>query len=283
MNNIIICFTISDDNFYDKTVVEMQKYLFDCFSIEDPQSSLLAFETESFTEYTKFERKIKVVKFFNKIYAKIQNPNLKIEEISPYISFGIKYKGNENIPNCGLTPNITKEYIYDYKIYQEYENRINCINKDFKFTSADQSFFLSFYSNFKLSKIDFEFCKKFYIKNIAKITGREHIGFLVLKVGIDYLETYKNIFNDLCNRTKEINNLSTFKFQFLQCFVTSESKALSSPDKSSPILSSFSFLRKIYTKLIQFSYYLKKKLIMPKKLEKKFNVSIRIFVFKFFY
>ncbi|KAM0673661.1 hypothetical protein GVAV_002749 [Gurleya vavrai] len=259
---IIICFTIPNNNFLNKTVVEMQKYLFDCFSIKNPQSSLLAFETEYMLQNTKLNRKIKVVEFFNKIYTKIQNPNLKIEKISPYISFGIKYKGNEKIPNGVIAPNITKEYIFDYEINQDQYNKIKCIDKDFKFTSVYQDFFLSFYSNFKLSKIDFEFCKKFYIKNIAKITIKENIGFLVLKSENNNLEIYKNIFNDLCNKTKQIYNCDTIKFKFKQCFFTIKPKELFTSDKSSPISSSFLFLQKIYAKIIQFSYYLKKKLKM---------------------
>ncbi|KAM0674346.1 hypothetical protein GVAV_001959 [Gurleya vavrai] len=259
---IIICFTIPDGIFLGLTVVEMQKYLFDCFSIEDPQSSLLAFETKYFSEYTDTIRNTRVVEFFNKIYTKIQNPNLKIEKISPYISFGIKYKGNEKIPNGVIAPNITKEYIFDYEIYQDQYDKIDCIDDDFKFTSVYQDFFLSFYSNFELSKTDFEFCKKFYIKNIAKITETEHIGFFVLKSENNNLEIYKNIFNDLCNKTKKKYICDTIKLKFIQCFFTSKPKELFTSDKSSPISSSFLFLQKIYAKIFQFSYYLKKKLKM---------------------
>ncbi|KAM0673249.1 hypothetical protein GVAV_003216 [Gurleya vavrai] len=238
---IFICFTIPDGMFLAKTVVEMQKTLFDCFSIKDPKISLLAFETENVPKDVDIVRRTKIIEFFNKIYAKLQNPNLKIEEIiSPYSSFGIKFEVNEKNPNRNIASKITKDYIFDFKIYQESNDRIECKDKDFRFTKTNLIQFLSFNSNFNLSKIDFEFCKKFYIKNIAKIIETDHIGFLVIKVGKNNLEIYKNIFNNLCNKTKEINNCDTFKFQFLQCFVMSESKALSTSDKSLPVSLSYS-------------------------------------------
>ncbi|KAM0673660.1 hypothetical protein GVAV_002748 [Gurleya vavrai] len=280
-NEIIICFTISDGIFLNKTVVEMQKYLFDCFSIKNPQSSLLAFETEYMLQNTKLNRKIKVVEFFNKIYTKIQDPNLKIEEISPYISFGIKYKGNEKIPNGVIAPNSTKDYIFDYEIYQDHKDHIKCIDEDFKFTSADQSFFLSFYSNFNLNKIDFEFCKKFYIKNIAKITGSEHIGFLVLKVGKNDMESYKNIFNAICNKTKQIYNCDTLKFQFIQCFVTSQPDNSYTFDKSSSIISSC-FLKRKCTETNQFSFYKKMRMSNETDLKKSNKIHLESLYIDFY-
>ncbi|KAM0674508.1 hypothetical protein GVAV_002123 [Gurleya vavrai] len=270
-NKIIICFTIPDNIFLGKTVVEMQKYLFDCFSIKNPKLSLLAFETKCFEEYTEHIRNTRVIEFFNKIYTKIQNPNLKIEEISPYISFGIKYNGIEKIPNFSLTSDITKDCIFDHRIGKEYNDRIKCIDEDFKFTSAKQDFFLSFYSNFKLSKHDFKFCKKFYVKNIAKIIKKKNIGFLVLIAENNNLERYENIFNDLCNRTKVIKNRDLINLQFLQYFVTSKPNELPISNKPLPGFLS-NILQTIYTKINQFLYHKNKKIEIITKIEKKNHI-----------
>ncbi|KAM0675393.1 hypothetical protein GVAV_001220 [Gurleya vavrai] len=159
--NVVAFFVLDENKLANKSITEIKNDLFHKLKIEDTGKSIIAFEFKNCNFDLINWEKYYLKGFIKKIEQKLENPDIKISELSPDDLFGIITEGFIDTKDKILKETSQKDVNIKEKDPKDDDYYAKKIGNDIVFPKLISPL-ICLFSNFQMTKPDLEYCLKIF-------------------------------------------------------------------------------------------------------------------------
>ncbi|KAM0674772.1 hypothetical protein GVAV_001591 [Gurleya vavrai] len=159
--NIIVFFSFNNVRLEHNSITKMKNNFFSEFNIKNTGTSIISIEHDNRIVYFKNGGKYHFKRFLEKIEQKLKNPDVDISKISPDHHFGIITEGIIDTKDKHPTETSQKDIVIADNYPEDDDHYAKKFGDDF-IIQKDNYLFNCLFSNFQMTKPDFEYCFKIF-------------------------------------------------------------------------------------------------------------------------